>query len=298
MLQLISKTILTAIFATSALSAAENEGFVALDPDALAQYKSIEELYDKGYIQTSQAYVGDIYNFGYWEEVDTTKELTGEDRKKSEQDLYRRLLKEMKVSATDSILEVGCGIGFGAKLIFKESSPEKVIGLDSSKKQVKRALSRNMKTLIDNPNLDYKLGSAEKMPFDNESFTKVFSIEAPKYFTSLEKFIDESHRVLKKDGELHIASFFATKPETVSIVKNAIPEVYADLAHLTTVNEIQVVLEKKGFTNIKIVPIGKHVYPGFDRWVDQKDQKEKWQKNWNTAYQKGFIDYYIITANK
>jgi cyclopropane fatty-acyl-phospholipid synthase-like methyltransferase len=292
------KLFLLLLFAMGPLMSAEKEDFVAFNSEAIKQYESVEELYDKGQIKASPAYVGDYYNFGYWGGIDLSKEITQEERRESERNLYREIAKEMHLTSKDALLEVGCGVGFGTKLILKEFTPGKIVGMDSSKKQVKRALYRNMKTLIENDKLDYQVGSAEKMPFKDAEFTRIFSIEAPKHFQSFEEFAAESQRVLKADGEVYLAAVFASSEEGISVLKSAIPEVYTDVAHLLPVEKVKKILEEKGFKEIKVREIGDQVWPGYAHWVAQVDEQEGWQKNWQTAYEKQLINYYVISAKK
>jgi hypothetical protein len=52
-----------------------------------------------------------------------------------------------------------------------------------------------------------------------------------------------------------------------------------------------------GFTELKTIPIGEHVFKGLNQWLTQADQTP-WGFNLLTLYERKNIDYYIFVFTK
>jgi len=94
------------------------------------------------------------------------------------------------------ILDWGCGSGIYSKLLSKKGA--KIKGFDISEELIKIAKKEN-------PNLDLKVGSGYKIPF-NEKFDIVFASLAINYMKDWNKVFSEVKRVLNKKG-IFIFSF-------------------------------------------------------------------------------------------
>lgn len=96
------------------------------------------------------------------------------------------------VCGTD-VLEVGCGTGRWLELVrTKGASP---VGLDGSIGMLRVARQRDCRTPV-------LQGSAESLPFVDDSFDTIFVINALHHFPDPVDFIRESHRVLRRGGRL------------------------------------------------------------------------------------------------
>lgn len=69
-----------------------------------------------------------------------------------------------KVSAGSMVLDVGCGTGIYTIPLAKKTSAV-VCGLDSSKEMIKKGKMKE-----DNQRVEWQIGDAENLPFDNASF--------------------------------------------------------------------------------------------------------------------------------
>lgn len=88
------------------------------------------------------------------------------------------------------ILDFGCGTGIYAKLLTSKGA--KVKGFDISPEMIKIAKTEN-------PKLDLKIGTGNKIPFD-EKFDIVLASLVVHYFSDWNKMLREIKRVLKKGG--------------------------------------------------------------------------------------------------
>ena len=145
------------------------------------------------------------------------------------------------------------------------------------------------------PSIFVRSTSVEALP-KTETHKKLSTIY--NLFESLERFAKEAHRVLKPGGKLAVASFFGTSEKSHSSLSTMIPTIKDEIDKATPVYQFEKTLKKNGFKNIKIESIGKNVWYGFDQWTAQGDLKDSWTRNWYKGYQKGLLDYYLITAEK
>ncbi|QEE14207.2 class I SAM-dependent methyltransferase [Promethearchaeum syntrophicum] len=95
------------------------------------------------------------------------------------------------------VLEVGCGRGGGASFISRYFHPKTYIGLDLSKKAIKFCNSN-----YNVPGLSFVRGSADDLPFEDNSFDDVINVESSRCYADMDGFLSEVHRVLKPNGFL------------------------------------------------------------------------------------------------
>lgn len=99
---------------------------------------------------------------------------------------------------TDTVLDVATGTGFTA-LAFAPLV-QSVIGLDVSSGMLHQARKRAQELSISNA--VFQEGSAEALPFPNDTFDIVTCRIAPHHFLDIQTFLAESARVLKPGGHL------------------------------------------------------------------------------------------------
>ncbi len=105
------------------------------------------------------------------------------------------------------ILDLGCGPGFYAKILTKKGA--KVKGIDISLELLKIAQKEN-------PNLEFKKGTAEKLPYKNSEFDIVLATLIMDHLKDWNNTLSEIKRVLKKNG---IFIFSIKNPVTMCLVK-------------------------------------------------------------------------------
>lgn len=94
-------------------------------------------------------------------------------------------------------LDIGTGTGIIPRFMYSYGG--RFFGIDISEKQIEKA-----KELSNNTGIEYLVGTAENIPFDNGFFTSVCAVQCWRYFDK-EKSVAEIHRVLKEKGLLLIA---------------------------------------------------------------------------------------------
>lgn len=261
--------------------------------------RSVAEMYDHDDLSACTLFAGNFINFGFWEHPVLAGSISTAQRIDSERNLYRLAIKKLDVNEEDKLLEIACGQGVGSALAVTEFNPKEMHGIDLSQAQISRAKKVNEAAILKNSNrIFFREGAAENIPYDSNSFDKIFSIEAAQHFESLDKFAQEASRVLKPRGKIAIASFFGTSDESQDSLATTIQTIKAGIDKATPIYKLEEILQKNGFKNIKIESIGKNVWHGFDQWTAQGDLRNSWTRNWYKGYQNGLIDYYLITAEK
>ncbi|WP_430786938.1 class I SAM-dependent methyltransferase [Virgibacillus flavescens] len=132
-------------------------------------------------------------------------------------------IKLLNLQVDEDILELGCGAGYAMKLLQKQSTVNQVVGLDRSKAVLQSATIRNRKE-INKGNAQLIQGNVNQLPFQNEHFTKIFSIHSVYFWDDLPKTISEIHRVLKPGGTTVITLCEGKDGQTWEGIKSMIDE--------------------------------------------------------------------------
>lgn len=105
-------------------------------------------------------------------------------------------IESMEIPADATILDVGCGSGWAARLMAQRARAGRVVGIDVSDEMVRLARDES----VDYPNVEFRVASAEQLPFDAAEFTHAFSMESLYYYVDIERALGEIRRVLKLGG--------------------------------------------------------------------------------------------------
>jgi SAM-dependent methyltransferase len=103
-----------------------------------------------------------------------------------------------------TVLEVGSGRGGGSSFIKRYLKPKRMIGVDLSKYAVQWSRERHR---VDG--LEFRVGDAENLPFDDGSLDAVINVESSHCYPSFVRFLTEVRRVLRPGGYFLYADFRA-----------------------------------------------------------------------------------------
>lgn len=107
--------------------------------------------------------------------------------------LYEHTVRDVNLAGRD-VLEVSCGRGGGADFLFRNFAPRSYVGVDVSSENVRMA-----RQYSDGP--VYRVGAAETLDFEAETFDVVINIEASHLYEDRQAFFSEVFRVLKPGGD-------------------------------------------------------------------------------------------------
>ncbi|MFJ2055674.1 class I SAM-dependent methyltransferase [Streptomyces sp. NPDC087908] len=262
---------------------------------------AVRRTYGPADLSSVPVFAGGFINFGSWRSIDLAGPLTVDDRVRSQEDLYRRVLDAAGPLTGRRILEVGCGLGVGCALALREYRPERVTGLDIHPEQLERARRTNAELLAGSaPGLRFVRGAAERMPFGDGEFDRVHSVEAAQHFDDMAAFAREAARVLRPGGRVVVASFFTpgTDPESGARLASSLESFADGLDIARPVTHVTDALTEAGLADARAESIGPEVWPGWDRWLSDQWKPGTWPRNFLKAYERGDLDYYLVTATR
>ena len=115
----------------------------------------------------------------------------------SQKDAASDLMREISLSSSESILDIGCGDGKITAVLAQKVSSGSVLGVDISPSMVDFSKA----TFSAQSNLEFKLMGAEEIDF-NEQFDLVTSFTALQWVSDHALVIHKSKQALKKGGRL------------------------------------------------------------------------------------------------
>jgi ubiquinone/menaquinone biosynthesis C-methylase UbiE len=128
----------------------------------------------------------------------------GEEMEQHHSSITQQTLELMKLKPGQRVLDLGCGAGWASRLLAQRGGggehPGQVVGLDVSDEMIRRA--RAASTQLDN--LLFVVGSAQQIPWQEDYFDKVLSVESFYYYGDQGGALDELRRVMAPGGELYI----------------------------------------------------------------------------------------------
>lgn len=148
----------------------------------------------------------------------------------------------------DVILDVGCGGGRALKRLSPLVPEGRLYGVDYSETAVQCAKAENAAD-VSTGKLTVVQGSVSALPFPDNTFDKVYSIESYYFWPDLENDVREILRVLKPGGRVFIAADIHHREGLSEEV-----EYYIRTLNMTnlTFGQFQTLLENAGYDNVVI----------------------------------------------
>ena len=129
----------------------------------------------------------------------------GEKMENHHLDITEKTLRLMDLRPGERVLDLGCGSGWATRLLSRlvGDGPEgfgQVVGLDVSDEMVRQARAASK----DFENILYVWGSAQQIPWEENFFDKVLSVESFYYYADQDRALSELFRVMAPHGRLFI----------------------------------------------------------------------------------------------
>jgi len=140
------------------------------------------------------------FEFNRW-----AAEGEGEKMERHHLNITEKTIQLMDLRPGERVLDLGCGAGWATRLLARlvGEGPEgfgQVIGVDVSDEMIRRARA----TSTDFENILYVWGSAQQIPWEENFFDKVLSVESFYYYPDQERALAELFRVMAPHGRLFI----------------------------------------------------------------------------------------------
>ena len=126
-------------------------------------------------------------------------------------DVVRQVVEQLGIRPGEKVLDLGCGTGWGTRLLAKANAGVQAIGVDASPKMIAKAEELHSFTI----RARYEVGAFERLDFRDGEFDRVFSMEALYYSPDVDAALREVLRVLKPGGTADVVmDFFKESPAT------------------------------------------------------------------------------------
>ncbi|MEQ8676015.1 MAG: class I SAM-dependent methyltransferase [Aggregatilineales bacterium] len=122
-------------------------------------------------------------------------------------------IQQMHIQPDDNLLEIGFGPGLGIEYAAKQAKHGFVAGVDVSIVMVKQASKRNQSAKV-----DLRYGSAEHIPFPDDSFSLVYAINSFHHWDDPHSAFQEIQRVLQANGRMVIVEQPPTRVTEASVI--------------------------------------------------------------------------------
>lgn len=231
-------------------------------------YRQIQQFYDASSGLWEQIW-GEHMHHGYYGADGTLKK----DRRQAQIDLIEELLSWAGIGQVENILDVGCGIG-GSSLYLTQKYNAATTGITLSPVQASRATERSKEAgAIEKTR--FLVADALNMPFADNSFDLVWSLESGEHLPDKVKFLQECYRVLKPGGTFIMATWChrpTTPPEgkLTTEEQKHLEEIYRVycLPYVISLPEYENIAGNVCFQNIRTADWSKAVAPFWDVVID------------------------------
>ncbi|MBD2166717.1 methyltransferase domain-containing protein [Calothrix membranacea FACHB-236] len=275
-------------------------------------YQQIQQFYDASSGLWEEIW-GEHMHHGYYGPDGTEKK----DRRQAQIDLIEELLHWAEVKTAENILDVGCGIG-GSSLYLAEKFHAKATGITLSPVQANRATERAQKLNLSDRS-QFLVADAQAMPFADNSFDLVWSLESGEHMPNKIKFMQECYRVLKPGGKLIMVTWCHRPIDNAPLTDDErkhlqdIYRVYC-LPYVISLPEYAAIANQISLQNIRTADWSQAVAPFWDFVIDSAfTPKAIWgllTAGWTTivgalslglmsrGYQRGLIRFGLLCGDK
>jgi SAM-dependent methyltransferase len=120
----------------------------------------------------------------------------GEGMEKGHRPVGEQAIELMALPGMARVLDVGCGSGWATRLMAEKAINGRIVGIDIADEMIRLA----RETSLSFSNVEFRVASAEKLPFLDAEFTHAFSMESLYYYADMPGALREIKRVLAPGG--------------------------------------------------------------------------------------------------
>jgi ubiquinone/menaquinone biosynthesis C-methylase UbiE len=199
----------------------------------------------------------------------------GEEMERNHLSIAQQTIARMALKQGERVLDLSCGAGWATRLLANAAAggDGMAAGLDISEEMIARARASSREV----DNVLFAIGSADEIPWRDEYFDKVLSVESFYYYPDQEAVLRELFRVLRPGGELFVLiNLYKENPHSLGWVEHIKVPV-----HVRSENEYLEMLNAQGFADARILHIpdlteasGKYN----DQWLADEKQVQEFRR--------------------
>ena len=283
-------------------------------------YQDIQQFYDASSGLWEQIW-GEHMHHGYYGRSGNNKV----NRRQAQIDLIEELLAwagytdKNSLTNPQNIIDVGCGIG-GSSLYLAQKFDANVTGITLSPVQANRGTDRAKNAGLEEK-VQFQVANALEMPFPDNQFDLVWSLESGEHMPDKTQFLAECYRVLRPGGKLILATWCHRSTDSVAGAltkdeKRHLAEIYRVycLPHVISLPDYEAIAVKCGFKDLRADDWSNSVAPFWDVVIDSAIKPEAiiglFQSGWRTieaalslslmsrGYSRGLVKFGLLTATK
>ena len=167
----------------------------------------------------------------------------GESMEQGHRPVGEQAIARLSIPPHARVLDVGCGSGWATRLLAERAKHGAVVGIDISDEMIR--IAREASAAFSN--IEFRLASSEKLPFESLEFSHAFSMESLYYYADVLAALREIHRVLNRGG-LFVAVidlYQENRPSHQWIEKLKVP------VHLLSIPQYRSLFAQAGFMNVR-----------------------------------------------
>jgi ubiquinone/menaquinone biosynthesis C-methylase UbiE len=176
----------------------------------------------------------------------------GEKMENHHLNITEKTLRQMNLRPGERVLDLGCGSGWATRLLARlvADGPEgfgQVVGVDISDEMIRQARAASKEF----DNVMYVWGSATQIPWEENFFDKMLSVESFYYYPDQDRALAELFRVMAPKGRMFILiNLYRDNPYSLQWVdKLKVP------VHVRSAAEYVDLLKKHSFENVEYLQI-------------------------------------------
>ena len=153
----------------------------------------------------------------------------GEEMERHHLDITGKTLRVMELKPGERVLDLGCGAGWATRILARlvadgAEGRGQVVGLDIADEMIRRARTASR----DFANIMYLWGSAQQIPWEENFFDKVLSVESFYYYPDQHRVLHELFRVMAPRGRMFILiNLYTDNPYSLRWVEELKVKVHA-----------------------------------------------------------------------
>ena len=111
--------------------------------------------------------------------------------------------QQLDLQSEDTVLEIGFGGGYLLEKIINSNIPNHIAGIDPQLDVIKMG-QKKFQQAINQGDLELKRASGESLPYEDNTFTKICTVNTVYFWSVPQTVLKEFHRVLQPRGKLII----------------------------------------------------------------------------------------------